>query len=123
MPLASPHTTPHTHPPTRLPIHYPFSRENIQDASHEFNRAGKLLFSDTDIYMAYPLWLKRQAQGHFDDLPFRAQGRNLPTGLVLLGADEHTHDHGMRIFAMAPHLRKAEIKKLIRERFPDGKPA
>ena len=97
--------------------------QNIQVVSYERNRAGEPLFGDTDNHLSYPMWLDRRAEGHYDDMPFRAQGRNLATGLALLGADEHTHNHGMRILAMAPHLRKAAIKELRMKRFPKDEPA
>ena len=99
-----------------------FSHENIQVVTEEFNQAGELLFSDTDKFMGYPMWLERRAQGHFEDRPFRPQGRNVATGLLLLGADKHIHEHGMRILAMEPRLREAYIDELILQEFPDGEP-
>ena len=98
------------------------SHENIQVVTKEHNRAGELLFDDTDNHMGYPLWLERRAQGHFDDLPFRPQGRNVATILIQRGADMHIHEHGMRILAMAPRLRVAAIDELIRLEFPNGRP-
>ena len=55
---------------------------NLQVVTYEFNRAGELIFGETDHLISYFKWLERRSQGHYDDIPFRAQGRYVPTAFI-----------------------------------------
>ena len=97
------------------------SFKNIQLVTYEFNRAGELIFGDTDRLIGYPKWLDRRSQGHYDDLPFRAQGRFVPTALVTLGAD--MTDYDIVVLQIPAKERLSFIQYVKSCEFPKGKPA
>ena len=93
---------------------------NLQVVTYEFNRAGELIFGETDHLISYFKWLERRSQGHYDDIPFRAQGRYVPTALVTLGAD--LSEYGVTVLQTPASERLSYIQRLKAKKFPTGKP-
>ena len=93
---------------------------NLQLVTYEFNRAGELIFGETDHLISYFKWLERREQGHYDDIPFRAQGRYVPTALVTLGAD--LLDYDVIVLKTPAKERLSFIEGLQSKKFPTGKP-